>query len=85
MDGREIYFHRNSVVNDAFEDVDIGRQVRLVVDERQSERGPPATTVELIGKSHLHDQRPEAIALIQRSQYTQERGDLLDLIRYTRR
>lgn len=40
MDGREVYFHRNSVVNDAFENVDIGRQMRLVVDERQSEQGP---------------------------------------------
>lgn len=57
-DGREVYFHRNSVVNGDFETVGSGSEVRLVIDEREGEQGPQATTVQLIGKHHVQDDRP---------------------------
>jgi len=54
-DGQEIYFHRNSVVNDGFEQLNVGDQVRLVVAEGESEKGPQASTVTPIGKHHLNE------------------------------
>lgn len=42
-DGREIYFHRHAVLNDAFERLQVGAQVRFV--EELGEKGPQATTV----------------------------------------
>jgi cold shock CspA family protein len=39
-DRREIYFHRNSVVGDAFSRIKIGQEVRFVVAEGESEKGP---------------------------------------------
>lgn len=57
-DGREVYFHRNSVVNGDFEAIGSGSEVRLVIDEREGEQGPQATTVQLIGKHHVQDDRP---------------------------
>jgi len=48
-DGREIYFHRNSVVNDAFDRLQAGSEVQYV--EEQGEKGPQASTVRLVGKS----------------------------------
>ena len=52
-DGQEIYFHRNSVVNEGFTHLNVGDEVRLVVAEGESEKGPQATTVTPIGKHHL--------------------------------
>jgi cold shock CspA family protein/ribosome-associated translation inhibitor RaiA len=52
-DGQEIYFHRNSVVNDGFAKLDVGDEVRLVVAEGESAKGPQASTVTPIGKHHL--------------------------------
>ncbi|MBD3401425.1 HPF/RaiA family ribosome-associated protein [candidate division GN15 bacterium] len=46
VDGRRIYFHRNSVVNEAFEDLDVGNGVRYV--EEQGDKGPKATTVQVL-------------------------------------
>lgn len=54
-DRREIYFHRNSVADDAFDRIEIGQEVRYVAAEGESEKGPQATTVHLIGKHHLVD------------------------------
>ncbi len=45
-DGGEIYFHRNSVLNDAFGRLAIGAQVRFV--EEMGEKGPQASTVEIV-------------------------------------
>ena len=53
VDGREIYFHRNSVVNDAFDGLEVGSDVRLAIDEKGGDQGPSATTVQAIGKHHL--------------------------------
>jgi ribosomal subunit interface protein len=50
-DGREVYFHRNSVLNGGFEKLDLGSPVRF--SEEQGLLGPQATTVRLIGKHHI--------------------------------
>jgi cold shock CspA family protein/ribosome-associated translation inhibitor RaiA len=50
-DGREIYFHRNSVVNADFDRLKVGLEVRI--SEEAGDRGPQASTVYVIGKHHL--------------------------------
>ena len=50
-DGREIYFHRNSVLRGDFESLDIDSEVRFV--EEIGDKGPQASTVYLIGKHHI--------------------------------
>ena len=42
-DGREIYFHRNSVLNDRFDSLRVGAEVRFA--EEQGVNGPQASTV----------------------------------------
>jgi len=49
-DGREIYFHRNAVLNDGFDQLSVGLEVRF--HEREGEKGPQASTVHLVGKNH---------------------------------
>lgn len=49
-DGREIYFHRNALVNGDFERLSPGTEVRFV--ETEGEKGPQASTVHLQGKTH---------------------------------
>lgn len=50
LDGREIYFHRNSVANARLDDLVAGTEVTFV--EEQGERGPQATTVRVVGRHH---------------------------------
>jgi cold shock CspA family protein len=50
-DGREIYFHRNAVLNGAFDRLTVGSEVRFV--ENEGVKGPQASTVRLVGKHHL--------------------------------
>lgn len=50
-DGREIYFHRNSMVASDFDDLEIGTEVRFA--EVQGEQGPTASTVYIVGKHHI--------------------------------
>ena len=45
-DGRRIYFHRNSVLDNKIEELDVGDEVRFV--EEQGNEGPQASTVELL-------------------------------------
>lgn len=52
-DGTEVYFHRNSVVDGKFSQLEVGSEVRLVVAENESDKGWQATTVHPIGKHHL--------------------------------
>ena len=52
-DGLEVYFHRNSVVDDKFSEMVEGSAVRFT--ETQGDQGPQASTVHLIGKHHLQD------------------------------
>jgi ribosomal subunit interface protein len=47
-DGREIYFHRNAVL-EGFETLEVGSEVRFA--EEQGIEGPQASTVSLVGKS----------------------------------
>ena len=53
-DGREIYFHRNSVIDNAFDRLSVGSEVRFA--EELGEKGAQASTVYLIGKHHLNEQ-----------------------------
>lgn len=50
-DGREVYFHRNSVLGDGFDKLETGDEVRFA--EEEGEKGPQASTVQAIGKHHL--------------------------------
>ncbi len=52
-DGREIYFHKNSVVAGGFDRLEVGHEVRVTVAEGESAEGPQASTVTPIGKHHL--------------------------------
>jgi ribosomal subunit interface protein len=47
-DDREIYFHRNSVVDASYEELCLGTEVRFV--EEQGEKGPQASTLHVVGK-----------------------------------
>lgn len=49
-DGREIYFHCNSILNGGFDRLAIGQEVRFV--EEQGEKGPQASTVVIVGRRH---------------------------------
>jgi ribosomal subunit interface protein len=49
--GREIYFHRNSVVNADFDSLAIGSEVRFV--DEAGDKGPQASSVHLVGKHHI--------------------------------
>ena len=48
VDRREVYFHRNSVLNDDFDRLEIGTGVRYV--EEEGEKGPQASTVAIVDK-----------------------------------
>ncbi len=50
-DGREIYFHQNSLLNGDFSQLEVGLDVRFA--ETVGEQGPQASTVRLVGKHHL--------------------------------
>lgn len=49
-DGREVYFHRNAVLDGAFDRLEVGAEVRFV--EEAGVKGPQASTVHVIGKHH---------------------------------
>lgn len=49
-DGQEIYFHRNSVIDEGFDKLEVGHEVRLEIAEGESANGPQATTVRPTGK-----------------------------------
>lgn len=51
-DGREIYFHMNSVLGRAFPRLKLGTTVRFA--EEQGEKGPQASTVHVIPKRRIH-------------------------------
>ena len=46
--GRELYFHRNSVLDDGFDRLEIGSSVEFA--EEPGEQGPQASTVRIMGK-----------------------------------
>jgi len=47
-DGREVYFHRNAVLDGGFTRLAVGSEVRFT--ETMGEKGPQASTVEPVGK-----------------------------------
>jgi len=50
-DGREIYFHRNSVLNGGFAELTVGSRVTFA--EETGDKGPQASTVKLMDKHSL--------------------------------
>jgi len=50
-DGREIYFHRNSVIEETFDRIEVGQSVTYA--EEDGEKGPQASTVHILGKHGL--------------------------------
>jgi cold shock CspA family protein len=50
-DGREVYFHRNSVLNADFDKLEPGLEVRF--HEELGDEGPQASSVHVIGKHHV--------------------------------
>lgn len=52
-DGREIYFHRNSVLGRAFPRLKVGTTVRFV--EEPGENGPQASTVRIVSKQGIQE------------------------------
>jgi len=52
-DGLEVYFHQNALVDSKLETLDVGELVRFVKSDEESEKGPQATTVQLLGKHRL--------------------------------
>jgi cold shock CspA family protein len=50
-DGREIYFHRNSVMGGEFGKLEEGSEVRF--SEETGDKGPQASTVRAVGKHHI--------------------------------
>ena len=54
-DGRLIYFHRNSVANDAFDDLNEGDTVELTVDTKDADEGPHASIVRPISSLRFVD------------------------------
>ena len=51
LEGREIYFHKNSVLHGGFDRLAIGTEVAFV--EEEGKKGPQASTVRIVGK-HGH-------------------------------
>jgi cold shock CspA family protein len=49
-DGRELYFHANSLLDMPLEDLKLGMEVRFV--EELGDKGPQATSVRLVGRHH---------------------------------
>ncbi len=48
--GREVYFHRRSVLHEGFDRLQVGTEVTFV--EEEGKRGPQASTVKPVGRHH---------------------------------
>lgn len=51
-DGKQVYFHRNSVINSQFDQIGLGSEVRF--SEETGEEGPQASTVHLVARENRH-------------------------------
>src|SRR5512133_1592788 len=49
IDGQDIYFHRNSVLDGKFDRLQSGMEVRFALHEGEGEQGPQASTVTVVG------------------------------------
>lgn len=61
-DGREIYFHEDSVLNEAFRRMDVG--TRVVYSEEPGEKGPQASTVRVINKRPIRPVEEPAVVSV---------------------
>lgn len=59
-DGREIYFHKNSVLGRGFPRLKVGTTVRFV--EEAGEKGPQASTVRILAKQGIQEKARETAA-----------------------
>jgi ribosomal subunit interface protein len=50
-DGRDVYFHRNSLLNADFDELEIGMEVRF--GEERGDEGPQASSVRVIGSPRI--------------------------------
>ena len=57
-DGTEVYFHRNAVAHESFDNLAVGDEVRFTMHPNEGEKGPQASAVVPIGKHHLPPERP---------------------------
>jgi ribosome-associated translation inhibitor RaiA/cold shock CspA family protein len=57
-DGQEIYFHRNSVVDGKFDQLQSGMEVRFALHAGEGEQGEQASTVAPVGKHHPDPPQP---------------------------
>lgn len=55
--GREIYFHKNSVINHDFDRIELGTGVHF--SEEQGQMGPQATTVHIVNKPGVREAQME--------------------------
>lgn len=52
-DGQEVYFHRNAVVGEGFDRLEVGAEVRVSVHDGESDKGAQAGSVRPIGRHHI--------------------------------
>jgi ribosomal subunit interface protein len=52
-DGREVYFHENSVLDGSFHKLSVGTEVRFA--EEPGEKGPQASRVTIVGREGKHE------------------------------
>lgn len=57
-DGQEIYFHRNSVLDGKFDQLEAGLEVRFALHEGEGQQGAQASTVTVVGKHHPEPPAP---------------------------
>ncbi|HUY91324.1 MAG TPA: HPF/RaiA family ribosome-associated protein [Pirellulales bacterium] len=50
LEGREVYFHRNSLLGSEFDQLEPGTEVMYA--EEQGEKGPQASSVKVVGRHH---------------------------------
>lgn len=53
LEGGETYFHRNAVINDDYDHLDVGVEVRYVLAEGEGHKGPQASAVKLHPKKKV--------------------------------
>lgn len=57
FDDQEVYFHRNSVLHDDFERLEIGTGVHCFVE--QGDKGPQASTVRIVNKPGAREEKAD--------------------------
>lgn len=58
LDGREVYFHRNSVLHDDFERLTVGTGIQFFLSEGVN--GPQASTVKVISKPGVRTEKADS-------------------------